>query len=72
MDKLLNIIKNQIDYFEDEIERYINSGNSVIDFCKMPFEIKHLSVNKKEKQELEKIIKRIEKIQAELSNVLKE
>lgn len=37
----------------------------------MPFEIKHLNVNRKEKQELENIIKRIKEIQSKLTDVLK-
>lgn len=71
MDKLLKIIKTKSEDFENNIENYINSGNFIIDFCKMPFEIKHLNVNRKEKQELENIINRIKEIQSKLTDVLK-
>ena len=68
MDKFLDILKQRMDYYYEDIHSAKIHADNILDFCNYPFDNKEYSKLKKvEKQELERIISKIKYIRKKLS-----
>lgn len=66
MDKFLNILKERIKYFDEEVSNAYNYCDELIEFCEIPFCLDQISTTKEERQELKQIIKKIKEIKYQL------
>ncbi len=58
----LKVAREQIKYFEDEVNRLNVKADSILEFCNTRLKFELISCTPYEKQQLKKMIKRVEDI----------
>ena len=65
----IQVTKEQLRLFEEEVSTLIHKGNSIIEFASTPLFDKVIKVNDLQRKEIKNIIKKVNKINSTLEQI---